>query len=715
MRRCWAKSNLISDFKDCALNEARGSSTFNKNMTPRKRSRSSWLLYAFFTGGIVLPGSYLTFLGYRSFMSEQALLRLHQEDDFGTVARQTPAAVSEALQPWLSALSSAVKRWPAVAGPELTREALSLREVHDIPVLGVWVMEESGTLAAPFTAPADTRPFSWGEVAPDVQHFERLQRVVGDPNTAAAGFGTLSGEVKDARQRASLQLLAAGALQAAGRLEESAVRLRSVFREAGGTLEAGDVPAGLSAAQMLIRQQIDSRHPDDALDTEAEALEALLSGRWPIQAEQRADLAKAWLADLEGAGRHGHVQAGRLRRLYGRRKNFEAREDSWKKLWPILRGRLRERGWTEKGGVFRLAAGSLRLADPSQTGTALLVVPWPSDRKARGFAVAEIPGAALIDLLKEKASYLAQPLGTEVLLGIGSEALDAVDPPLAFSVTQGAGAAEFEASRRRLRLFGAITVFSGIVLLTGIALMFRAARREREVAELKEDFVANVSHELRTPLTSISYIGELLNTGRFRNEAEQKEFFGMLTDETSRLRELVEEILDFSKGMNESGGYRRERCDLVQLCRQALARYEGKARAKGFTIESDIIARPLWLSGDPNAIVRAMMNLLDNAVKYSPPGSVIRITVRGASSGMAEVRVQDEGVGIAAEEQPRIFERFYRVRQGDAADATVGVGLGLAMVKHIMEGHAGHVVVESRPGEGSVFTLEFPLIKEEDL
>ena len=238
--------------------------------------------------------------------------------------------------------------------------------------------------------------------------------------------------------------------------------------------------------------------------------------------------------------------------------------------------------------------------------------------------------------------------------------------------------------------------------------MRQAVKREMEVANLKADFVANVSHELRTPLTTISYVGERLNLGRYRTEEERQMFYGMLDKETHRLKDLIEDVLDFSKMLAGKKIYRQESLELAPLVQEAYERFQGKAEAKGFEVLLDLPPEDVSILGDRKALLQGLLNLMDNAMKYSGTSRKIQVRV-SKKAALAIIAVQDFGIGIPDGEKEKIFEKFYRVEQGAARDTAGGVGLGLAMVKHIVEGHGGTIRVQSRLGEGSTFLLEFPL------
>ncbi|HXJ97065.1 MAG TPA: HAMP domain-containing sensor histidine kinase [Terriglobia bacterium] len=250
------------------------------------------------------------------------------------------------------------------------------------------------------------------------------------------------------------------------------------------------------------------------------------------------------------------------------------------------------------------------------------------------------------------------------------------------------------------------TALVAAVLLAGIALIVRAAVRELKLAEVKQTFVSNVSHELKTPLALIRLFAETLELGRAKTSEKAQEYYRIIHHESRRLSQLIDNILDFSRIEAGSREYRFVSVDLVGVARAVVASYEYQIRAGGFELVTDFEPGVLRVHADPDAISQAILNLLNNAVKYSDKTRQITVTVRTAGS-MALVEVADRGIGIPVSEQKRIFEKFYRVSTG-LVHETKGSGLGLALVKHIVEAHHGSVSVESASGKGSRFTIALP-------
>jgi signal transduction histidine kinase len=253
-------------------------------------------------------------------------------------------------------------------------------------------------------------------------------------------------------------------------------------------------------------------------------------------------------------------------------------------------------------------------------------------------------------------------------------------------------------------LFAALTA---AILIGGVLLALQAASRAMKLSQMKADFVSNVSHELRTPLASIRVFGEFLRLGRVRDQAKIHEYGEYIENESRRLTQLINNILDFSKIESGQKTYHFERSYVEQIIADTLKTLEVMIEQHGFSIQFDRPAAPLpQAMVDPEAIAQAFINLLDNAVKYSGESKRIDIHVRGEDNFVA-VAVTDYGVGISGDERDKVFEKFYRVGNSLVHDVK-GSGLGLSIVKHIIEAHRGRVVVESELGRGSTFTILLP-------
>jgi signal transduction histidine kinase len=246
-----------------------------------------------------------------------------------------------------------------------------------------------------------------------------------------------------------------------------------------------------------------------------------------------------------------------------------------------------------------------------------------------------------------------------------------------------------------------------LLMIGGIWLTYRNVSREMTLARLKSDFVANVSHELRTPLALIRLYAETLELGRLTAQEKYKEYFRIIREESERLTALINNILDFSRIEAGRKEYEFKETNLPELVRTTLDSYRFQIEQNGFAFEENIAGDIPTVNVDREAIARSLLNLVNNALKYSKDQKYIGVSLY-RSNGSVKLEVQDRGIGIAAAEQDKIFEKFYRC--GDPlVHNTKGSGLGLSLVRHIAQAHGGNVFVESVPDKGSKFTIALPI------
>jgi signal transduction histidine kinase len=238
--------------------------------------------------------------------------------------------------------------------------------------------------------------------------------------------------------------------------------------------------------------------------------------------------------------------------------------------------------------------------------------------------------------------------------------------------------------------------------------VFERASREKadELNRLKSEFISSVSHELRNPISSIQGLSEILESGAIADERKREGLLRLLASECARLSRFLHNVLDFGKIEQGARTYRLRKTSLRAIVEE-VSRLSGcGAGREGSVIRTVLPEGPVFLEIDADAVKQALMNLVDNAIKYSPGQKEVDIEIVDGG-GSIEVRVHDRGIGITAEEYGRVFDPFYRSPRA-AAEHAGGVGLGLGIVRHIMEGHGGTVRLESAPGQGSVFSLVFP-------
>jgi signal transduction histidine kinase len=244
------------------------------------------------------------------------------------------------------------------------------------------------------------------------------------------------------------------------------------------------------------------------------------------------------------------------------------------------------------------------------------------------------------------------------------------------------------------------------VALLGGYLLWRDVRRELRMAELRGHFVSSVSHELRTPLTAIRMFAETLREGRLERREAREDYLDTIVSESERLTRLVDNILDFSRIERGQKSYRFRPASLDEVVRAAARAVQYPLASQGFRLRTEVEEDASVARADPDALEQAVLNLLTNAMKYSGDSRDIDLRLR-LVDGDAEIQVVDRGIGIPGDEHQRIFEKFYRAPTREN-ELLPGTGLGLTLVEHVARAHGGRITVESRPGEGSVFSIRIP-------
>ena len=279
----------------------------------------------------------------------------------------------------------------------------------------------------------------------------------------------------------------------------------------------------------------------------------------------------------------------------------------------------------------------------------------------------------------------------------------------------------------RAILFKLLIGASALASIVGFFTAWRAFHKQLRLAEMKSNFVSSVSHELRAPIASVRLMAEGLERGKISEPAKQQEYFRFITQECRRLSSMIENVLDFARIEQGRKQYEFEPTDVAALVEKTVSLMEPYAAERGVRLalsmppascradESDQAeTRPegggtFAATIDGQAVQQALVNLIDNAVKHSPAGNEVMVQlVLNPQLSTLNLSVADHGPGIPSSEHEKIFERFYRLGS-ELRRETPGVGIGLSIVKHVVEAHGGHVRVESQLGEGSRFTIELPM------
>lgn len=462
----------------------------------------------------------------------------------------------------------------------------------------------------------------------------------------------------------------------------------------------------LEAKWPLSRSQYESfrNWTEDRFQTAAGAMEASLRAEWDSRFQELKRQEKGRLENTESMQKVGERIIPRLRL---EAENMYAQSSKWRRIAE-----------TTDSGL--LLASFIRLKenvmlgmflDPKTLAVGLFPPGSTKPEPEEGWSVAIVDQDGKL-IAGSTPSVQEKPAKRAVLQPVFTGEFTDSFPPWTIQIYQdGIGAAE-----KQFRLKRALYILSLLVVITALSfggfLAIKSTARELRLAKLKSDFTATVSHEFRTPLTSIRYLAELLQRGRVRDEGRKQQYYETITSESERLSRLVENLLDFSKieaGMKE---YKMEETDIASLAADVVGRFRQQAAFKDFTLETEIKNDLPSVPADKDSLARAVLNLLDNAVKYS--GGNPRVILRAWSGeGAVNIQVEDHGMGISKSEQKKIFEKFYRSESALEGDVK-GSGIGLPIVQHVVRAHGGDVLLESEPGKGTRVTIRLPVRRPEE-
>jgi two-component system phosphate regulon sensor histidine kinase PhoR len=448
------------------------------------------------------------------------------------------------------------------------------------------------------------------------------------------------------------------------------------------------MPSDLQARKTRC-QLLESMSNTDALRREAALIDAdLKGGRWHLDRETYeyvSSLVGNWLGPS---------------RADDERIAFAAAAAWLRREWSGGDQSPRSNGWQVVPGAMPLTV--IWSANDERVTAVIANASFVEKQWLPGVVRAAAP--AIASLLPGAAGSPRSPLPSPDPPAIVRSAAETGLPwAISVALPDRANAAQFE-SRRRTLLAALAAVL--VMVAAGSYVVVRARAREMAVARLQSDFVTAVSHEFRTPLTALIQFNDLLEEGTDPPAEKQQIYLRAQRRATERLQRLVESLLDF--GRMEAGRrmYAMEPLDAGLLVRDVVDEFQRQIERREVSIHCEADASEQRVEADADALVRAVWNLLDNAVKYAGDSRDIHVAVRGTSSGVAII-VRDQGIGIPAAEQSRIFQKFTR---GTAASSRRirGTGVGLAMVQHIVAGHRGTLNVDSIEGQGSTFTIVLP-------
>ncbi len=682
-----------------------------------------------FLVGIIVPTGFLVYLGIHSVRAETILLRKQAEERMqeasGAMQSHMEEAIRAVLKPYADFMQQR-SRFVGELGPSdfsLLRDLQRQQNAERLILL-----DSQERVRYPMTDLPPVRDAALPDLADPIlaqlraAQTEEFQRKAYPE--ALAGYQALAASIKDPRWKATLLTRIAGCLSKAHQEDHAQTIYRQIIADYGQELNENGDPFGLAIAWQLSESLQNARREAAAAALEQQTLQALLTPRWvlPWQTEQFYGDRLAARLETRAAVLSGHpkrLAEQVLEDWRRRRTEVEKVRDFTRQLWTGWRSQLASMHRLNQPTLLCPTENNrLLIYSPLiDTGTAQrrfsLVALAPQDSLLALWQRALQPLASASQLnfrvQNEKGRSLIQSSPKAPGRWVWERPLDGVLPRLMLQFSEVRDFPVERAAAQRQRIYMAMVALAASVIVVALYTVWYAVRREMEVAQLKAGFVANISHELKTPLSIISLVGQTLQLKRYQSSEEADNYYGMLSEETTRLKGLIDEVLDFSRLMDNRKPYHPKPTDLDAVVRTALDRCirSSAPRKVEATFSSAQAPFPAWV--DPEALERVVLNLVDNAIKYSPPERTrVNISLRRTEDACV-LEVSDQGYGIPEEEKGLVFERFFRGQSATDHQYTQGVGLGLSMVRHIVEAHGGTVSVRRHEAQGSVFTVLLPL------
>ncbi len=666
-----------------------------------------------FMVGIIIPTAFLAYLGILSVREETRLLAAESEERVGKTLRamqDQAVAILEASRKYVETVV------PSNINPK--RAGISFLIILDSEHHLVYPIREGPEQEE------RSLPFLQVRFHQSQLSAERAELKDHDYARAEEEYRALARQVPLPYWKAKFLLLAANCLVKQGAEDQAEALYQEILSRYSAEPDERGRPFGLLIALQIMDLQIQEDRRSLAIATALNVYQDMLNGHWKISWENEQYFARTLqdrLAELGGSmSAADHHQFSVLNSSWRfkesaatQARNFVA--SRWGEILSIV---MRDQATTRPLLIF----------ESPDINRGLWVIPTidPLTGSRIGWVIAEIScreiwaqiGGTLDELAgASHAAYRLRLRETNILKSHQdpgnhyyplSSYIPVTFPNVSLEVGQLTDMPVQRLASRRRRIYISVVILAVCVILVALYATWHAVTRELQLTELKSRFVASVSHELKTPLSIIGLIGQRLKLGSHRTKEQVGEYYGILAEETDRLKVLIDDVLDFSRLLENRQPYRMEPTDLSVLISESIDRCRRMHPEEHLDIAFQKSEDPFRVKMDREAIGRVILNLLDNAVKYSPADRIhITVSLKREDRDVV-LSVADEGLGIAAEEQELIFERFYRGMSSMSHQKTNGVGLGLSIVEQIVKAHNGSISLKSTPGSGSVFSVRLP-------
>jgi signal transduction histidine kinase len=605
------------------------------------------------------------------------------------------------------ALMACLKQVEAIFEPfeaKATGRVLQHRSAVDAPIeispflLVAVTLDASGRVVEPFDLPDESSPTERSFYISGPVQQARVAEMEGRGEEALQLYQKASLRAHGAAQRGYTEVQRARLLARLGRAREAEDQLADIIAEYGSLLDPNGFLIGDLARLERAGLQL-QREPESGTQAFEDLLDQILARRWVVGRGGDAAVARRALSILE-TRLPLPATVNRRNRL----EDLSAALFQAERLLPELEV------IGLQGTLLKVSPGQFRYTRGVQ---ALWATVWLREN-LEAFALDPVAlGEAVADIATESTPAGAQirllALAPETPLPETLVAHRTLNPWLT-SWTLAAEPRDPEglaADFRRKRALRLLLIATSTLLITfGAFMLTRIVSREIELASMKTSFAASVSHELRSPITQIRLKGEALQLGLAESEVDRQKHYDAIVRESERLSRLVDNVLDFSAIERGIKQYHLRPGDIATTVASTVEMMRGSVESRGIRLELSLPEDLPAVWHDADAVAQVLTNLITNAMKYGASGRWIGVRLIEADGGV-EVEVADRGIGISPQDAPHIFERYYR-SSDPRARKHKGTGIGLAIVKYIMDSHAGRVSVASNPGRGTIFRLFFP-------
>jgi signal transduction histidine kinase len=712
-------------------------------MNPVRRKRNRILLL--FVLGVGVPSLLLGYLAFRGIQNDQALLEKENREELQTLVQKVTAQVDENISDVEEDFKLALgNEW----NPEDPSKRQSLQKFKEQnPLVEETFIFQNGekiTFPASKLLYLSEDNIESASVSQQDSNFQKQLRSAQQAEfqeknyrKAAAIYRQLFAKIQSLSMKGDLLNSLARVQKKANLIPEAIDTYRQIMRDYDQVRSSAGIPLGLAAGCELASLLFTAENPESALQVYIDIFKALVGKKWTLEraqydfysskttevtqeilsGEELGEKADSFQNDIRALKEKEAVERERNERLLAFQENAPAEFQPLSERDSLLSPNGNKRIALEIGGYFYLVSlfGDVEGKNiQGRTFWGLLI--------HQEFLKTEVITRALRNFISSnKTGWIVKNKSGESLLSSEPIPSGTIQVQSSFAGNFPDWRIElyqqdprlFEAfltSRRGIYFF--IFLLIGGILIFGLVLTVRTVSHELELSRMKSDFVSTISHEFKSPLTSIRQLAEMLQSGRVPSEERRQKYYDVLVEQSERLTLLTENVLNFAKMEEGKKVFKFEPVDIGGLLEDIVSTLQERVRHDGFELQlirKDVLPSVLV---DSSSLTQAINNLLDNAIKYS--GESKRIVVEAeAEDEHLIISVRDFGLGIKREEQERVFERFFR--GGDELTRTVkGSGLGLTLVKQIVEAHKGSVNLESELGQGSTFSIKLPLYKPKE-